>query len=146
MTLKEIKDRYKNAIKVTCAYDNTLPIWHRTIYIPDLNTIRKLTVKDDEYVCSDISKKTAYICLSHKYKGFAQIIESKKDSLDEEALTITGMHMLDLSPKPKFAELITEANKYISIGNIVSAVKKYKENETPLDIQLREFKKQQNNE
>jgi hypothetical protein len=49
--------------------------------------------------------------------------------------------------RPTMGELMSEANKYIALGNIVDSVKEYKENETPLDIQLREFKKsQQNNE
>ena len=48
--------------------------------------------------------------------------------------------------RPNMAQLMSEANKYITLGNIVDAVKEYKENETPLDIQLREFKKSQDNE
>jgi pyruvate/2-oxoacid:ferredoxin oxidoreductase alpha subunit len=46
--------------------------------------------------------------------------------------------------RPTFAQLMSEANKYVALGNIVDAVKEYKENESPLDIQLREFKKLQN--
>ena len=47
--------------------------------------------------------------------------------------------------RPTMGELMSEANKYIALGNLVDAVKEYKENETPLDIQLREFKKSQEN-
>lgn len=47
--------------------------------------------------------------------------------------------------RPNMAQLMSEANKYLALGNIVDAVKEYKENETPLDIQLREFKKSQEN-
>jgi hypothetical protein len=46
--------------------------------------------------------------------------------------------------RPRMEQLMSEANKYIALGNVVDSVKEYKENETPLDIQLREFKKQQN--
>jgi len=45
--------------------------------------------------------------------------------------------------RPTMGQLMSEANKYLALGNIVEAVKEYKENETPLDIQLREFKKNQ---
>jgi hypothetical protein len=45
--------------------------------------------------------------------------------------------------RPTMGDLMSEVNKYIALGNIVDAVKEYKENETPLDIQLREFKKSQ---
>jgi len=43
--------------------------------------------------------------------------------------------------RPTMRQLMSEANKYIALGNLVNAVKEYKENETPLDIQLRDFKK-----
>jgi hypothetical protein len=46
--------------------------------------------------------------------------------------------------RPNMAQLMSEANKYVALGNLVDAVKEYKENESPLDIQLREFKKLQN--
>ena len=42
--------------------------------------------------------------------------------------------------RPNMEQLMSEANKYITLGNIVDSVKQYKENETPLDIQLRAFK------
>jgi len=45
--------------------------------------------------------------------------------------------------RPNMAQLMSELQKYVDLGNMVDAVKEYKENETPLDIQLREFKKQQ---
>jgi len=43
--------------------------------------------------------------------------------------------------RPTMGQLMSEANKYIALGNLVNAVKEYKENETHLDIQLRKFKK-----
>jgi hypothetical protein len=45
--------------------------------------------------------------------------------------------------RPTMAQLMSEANKYIALGNIVESVKDYKENETFLDIQLRKFKESQ---
>ena len=48
--------------------------------------------------------------------------------------------------RPSYAQLMSELQKYVDLGNIVDAVKEGKENETPLDIQLREFKKQQKDE
>ena len=46
--------------------------------------------------------------------------------------------------RPTFAQLMSEANKYVALGNLVDAVKEYKENESPLDIQLRKFRELQN--
>lgn len=46
--------------------------------------------------------------------------------------------------RPTMGELMSEANKYLALGNIVDAVKEYKENESPLDIQLRKFREIQN--
>ena len=46
--------------------------------------------------------------------------------------------------RPTMGELMSEANKYLALGNIVDAVKEYKENESPLDIQLRKFRELQN--
>lgn len=46
--------------------------------------------------------------------------------------------------RPTFAQLMSEANKYVALGNIVDAVKEYKENESPLDIQLRKFRELKN--
>ncbi len=46
--------------------------------------------------------------------------------------------------RPTFAQLMSEANKYVALGNLVNAVKEYKENESPLDIQLRKFRELQN--
>ena len=43
--------------------------------------------------------------------------------------------------RPTMAQLLSEATKYANLGNILGAVKQYKDNETPLDIQLREFKR-----
>ena len=40
--------------------------------------------------------------------------------------------------------LKNELEKYANIGNIAEALVKYKENESQLDIQLREFRKKQN--
>lgn len=45
--------------------------------------------------------------------------------------------------RPTMGQLMSEENKYIALGNMIDSVKEYKENETPLDIQLREFKKSQ---
>jgi hypothetical protein len=42
--------------------------------------------------------------------------------------------------KVRMEDLKNELEKYANIGNIVAAVKHYKENETTLDIQLRIFK------
>ena len=42
--------------------------------------------------------------------------------------------------RPNMAQLMSEANKYLALGNIVDAIKEYKENESPLDIQLRKFR------
>lgn len=44
---------------------------------------------------------------------------------------------------PKLDYLLSEATKYVMIGNIVESVKTYKENESPLDIQLRKFRELQ---
>jgi hypothetical protein len=46
--------------------------------------------------------------------------------------------------RPNMAQLMSEANKYLALGNIVDAVKEYKENESPLDIQLRKFRELKN--
>lgn len=46
--------------------------------------------------------------------------------------------------RPTMAQLLSEATKYANLGNIVDAVKEYKENESPLDIQLRKFRQLQN--
>lgn len=46
--------------------------------------------------------------------------------------------------RPTMGQLMSEANKYLALGNIVDAVKEYKENESPLDIQLRKFRELQN--
>jgi hypothetical protein len=45
--------------------------------------------------------------------------------------------------RPTMAQLMSEANKYLTLGNLIDAVKDYKENETFLDIQLRKFKESQ---
>ena len=44
--------------------------------------------------------------------------------------------------RPNYAQLMSELQKYVDLGNIVDAVKDYKQNETSLDIQLRAFKQQ----
>jgi hypothetical protein len=59
----------------------------------------------------------------------------------EEEYPVSGPHMTYF--RPTMGQLMSEANKYLVLGNIVDAVKEYKENETPLDIQLREFRKSQ---
>lgn len=46
--------------------------------------------------------------------------------------------------KPTMVQLKNELEKYANIGNIAEALVKYKENESQLDIQLREFRKKQN--
>jgi len=46
--------------------------------------------------------------------------------------------------RPNMSQLMSEANKYLALGNIVDAVKEYKENESPLDIQLRKFRELKN--
>ena len=46
--------------------------------------------------------------------------------------------------RPTMAQLLSEATKYANLGNIIDAVKEYKENESPLDIQLRKFRELQN--
>jgi hypothetical protein len=46
--------------------------------------------------------------------------------------------------RPTFAQLMSEANKYVALGNLIDAVKEYKENESPLDIQLRKFRELKN--
>lgn len=46
--------------------------------------------------------------------------------------------------RPTMTQLMSEANKYLALGNIVDAVKEYKENESPLDIQLRKFRELKN--
>lgn len=45
--------------------------------------------------------------------------------------------------RPTMAQLLSEATKYATLGNIIDAVKEYKENESPLDIQLRMFRENQ---
>lgn len=46
--------------------------------------------------------------------------------------------------RPTMVQLKNELEKYANIGNIAEALVKYKENESQLDIQLREFRKKQN--
>jgi len=46
--------------------------------------------------------------------------------------------------RPNMAQLLSELTKYANIANIVDAVKEYKENESPLDIQLRKFRELKN--
>lgn len=46
---------------------------------------------------------------------------------------------------PKFEELLQEVTKYMNIGNIVYAINTYKENETPLDKQIRALKTEEIN-
>ena len=65
-----------------------------------------------------------------------------KDKNTEYPISTAGMRYF----RPNYAQLMSELQKYVDLGNLVDAVKEYKEKETPLDIQLREFKKQQNNE
>lgn len=53
------------------------------------------------------------------------------------------MHSIGIV-RPTMLELKNELEKYANIGNIAEALVKYKENESQLDIQLREFRKKQN--
>jgi len=46
--------------------------------------------------------------------------------------------------KETLKDILDKATVYVGAGSIVDALVKYKENETTLDIQLRNFKKQQN--
>ena len=63
----------------------------------------------------------------------------EKKELEQYPLTMLQVF------RPTMAQLMSEANKYLALGKIVDAVKEYKENESPLDIQLRKFRELQNN-
>jgi hypothetical protein len=62
-----------------------------------------------------------------------------EDKNTEYPISTAGMSYF----RPNYAQLMSELQKYVDLGNLVDAVKEYKDNETPLDVQLREFKKQQ---
>lgn len=64
----------------------------------------------------------------------------EKKELKEYPVTTAYMKVF----RPTMSQLMSEANKYLALGNIVDAVKEYKENESLLDIQLRKFKKLEN--
>jgi hypothetical protein len=49
-----------------------------------------------------------------------------------------------MSTEITLQDLLDKATVYVGAGSIVEALKKYKENETHLDVQLRNFKKQEN--
>ena len=65
-----------------------------------------------------------------------------EDKNKDYPITTVGMTYF----RPNYAQLMSELQKYVDLGQIVDAVKEYKEKETSLDVQLREFKKQQQNE
>ncbi len=64
----------------------------------------------------------------------------EKKELEQYPVTTAYMKVF----RPTMGQLMSEANKYLALGNIVDAVKEYKENESPLDIQLRKFRELQN--
>ena len=63
-----------------------------------------------------------------------------KELIKEYPVTTAYMKVF----RPTMGQLMSEANKYLALGNIVDAVKEYKENESLLDIQLRKFKELKN--
>ena len=59
-----------------------------------------------------------------------------EDKNTEYPISTAGMRYF----RPNYAQLMSELQKYVDLGNLVDAVKEYKDNETPLDIQLKAFK------
>lgn len=75
--------------------------------------------------------------------------KDEDDAYLQSLITTSSVDFVTISlppTKPRMEDLKNELEKYANIGNIVAAVKHYKENETPLDIQLRKFKETKKDE
>ena len=124
-----VRNNFKKGDLITCCYTNKPDNDH--FYEFDPSSIRIIESFARTYlVCNDLGEKTAYIVLWN--------------SNTEEVSTLKNLPFI--TQRPRMEELKDELTKYANIGNILGAVKHYKEHETVLDIQLRQLKKQQQNE
>jgi hypothetical protein len=129
-----IKNHFKDDDTVEDVYNGE---HSRSIYRAKISTLRKHH-RRRLIICDASDDDTPYVCIwNGEDEGgiISKIVVPASFKEPEE---------IDYTKRPKMQELLDEVTKYANIGNILGAVKHYKENETPLDIQLRAFKKQQN--
>jgi hypothetical protein len=130
MTIEEafeiVKLKYKDGDFVQClAYDDSPITIGGYIIRPSIN----LKIDYSNAIIRCYGEDTAYVILyEQKTEHFAKMITEKKTS--------------DFNKKPHIQEIKDELQKYQTIGTIIGALQS---NNTVLDNQLRQFKKQNDN-